>query len=101
MKGALPESIRLRNWKSDFTALNNDAAASDYAKFQGYLGTVCSAITNGYMDPMAVQSEFPNRKFDRNNRLPAVQVVSAVALESWLQAFWGSKEFSSQTASNC
>jgi asparagine synthase (glutamine-hydrolysing) len=101
MKGVLPECIRLRNWKSDFTALNNDAAASDYAKFQSYLGPACSAVTNGYMDRMAVQSEFPNRNFDRNNSLPAVQVTAAVALELWLRVFGGGKEFSSHAASIC
>ncbi len=98
MKGVLPESIRLRNWKGDFTALNNDAVASDYAKFQRYLGPACSAVTNGYLDPMGVQSAFPNRKFDRNNSLPAVQVTAAVALQLWLRVFWGDKEFGSHTA---
>jgi asparagine synthase (glutamine-hydrolysing) len=101
MKGVLPESIRLRNWKGDFTALNNDAAACDYPKFQRHLGPACSAVTNGYMDPIGVQSEFPNRKFDRNNILPAVQVTAAVALELWLRVFWGVKEFSSHKASIC
>jgi asparagine synthase (glutamine-hydrolysing) len=101
MKGVLPESIRLRKWKGDFTALNNDAAASDYEKFQRYLGSTCAAVTNGYVDPMSVQREFPSPKFDRNDRLPAVQVVAAVALELWLRAFWGSKEFISQTAPIC
>ena len=98
MKGVLPESIRLRNWKGDFTALNNDAVASDYAKFQRYLGPACCAVTNGYLDPMGVQSAFPNRKFDRNNSLPAVQVTAAVALQLWLRVFWGDKEFGSHTA---
>jgi asparagine synthase (glutamine-hydrolysing) len=101
MKGVLPDCIRLRNWKSDFTVLNNDAAASDYTKFQSYLGPACAAVRNGYMDRTVVQSEFPHRKFDRNNSLPAVQVAAAVALESWLQIFWGSKESSSHTASIC
>jgi len=101
MKGVLPESIRLRDWKGDFTALNNDAAASDYAKFQRYLVPACSAVTNGYMDPLGVQSEFPNRKFDRNNSLPAAQVTAAVALELWLRVFGGGKESSSHEASIC
>ena len=101
MKGVLPESIRLRNWKGDFTALNNDAVASDYEKFQRYLGPSSSAVTNGYVDPMSVQNQFPYQKFDRNDRLPAVQVVAAASLELWLQVFWGSKEFISQTAPIC
>jgi len=87
MKGVLPESIRLRNWKGDFTALNNDAVSSHYDKFQKYLGPSSSAVMIGFIDPKSVQSEFPNRKFDRNDRLPAVQVAAAVALELWLQAF--------------
>lgn len=87
MKGVLPESIRLRNWKGDFTALNNDAVASHCDKFQKYLGPNSSVVTHGYVDQKNVQKEFPNQEFDRNDRLPAVQVAAVVALEMWLQAF--------------
>ena len=93
MKGVLPESIRLRNWKGDFTALSNDAVASDYEKFQKYLGPNSSAVVNGYVEPRGVRSAFPNKKFDRNDRLPAVQVLAAVALEVWLQTFVGKISF--------
>lgn len=100
MKGVLPESIRLRNWKSDFTALNNDAVESDYEKFQTYLGTGCSAVTNGFMDPIGLQSDFSKWKFDQNSILPAVQVTAAVAFELWLRLFWANNEFSSHTGIN-
>jgi asparagine synthase (glutamine-hydrolysing) len=101
MKGTLPDSIRLRHWKGDFTALNNEATANDYQKFLTYLGPACSAVTIGYMDPVVLQREFPNRMFDRNNSLPATQVTAAAALELWLRAFWGEKDFTSHTASIC
>jgi hypothetical protein len=100
MKGVLPESIRLRNWKSDFTILNNDATANDYEKFQTYLGTGCSAVAKGYMDPIGVQNEFSSWKFDRNSILPAVQVTAAVAFELWLRLFLANNEFSSHTGVN-
>ena len=98
MKGILPEPIRLRKWKADFTALNNDAVEASYAKFKGYLRTESSAVRRGYMDLAAVQSALPIRQGTRNNALPARQVLAAVALELWLRVFWGSKEFNSQTA---
>lgn len=101
MKGILPESIRLRNWKGDFTLLNNEAASSDYPNFQRYLGPDCLAVMTGFMDPIGLQNEFPNRRFDRNNGIPAGQVTAAVALELWLRVFWEGKEFSSLKASTC
>ena len=101
MKDVLPEAIRLRNWKSDFTALNNDAVASDYERFQRSSGPASSAVMNGYFDPTTMKSRFRAGDFDRNHNLPAMQVASALALESWLQAFWGTNEISSQIASIC
>lgn len=98
MKGILPESIRLRNWKGDFTALNNDAVAASYVWFKEYLGTESCGVRRGYMDLAAVESLLPSQRGDRNNALPARQVIAAVALELWLRVFWRSKEFSSQTA---
>ena len=101
MKGILPESIRLRKWKADFTALHNDAAMSELASFQKNLGPGCSAITKGYMDPIGLQRELPNRRFDRKSILPAAQVTAAIGLELWLRAFWAGKEFGSYPASIC
>jgi asparagine synthase (glutamine-hydrolysing) len=98
MKGVLPESIRLRNWKGDFTALNNDAVAASCSKLKGYLGFASFGVGRGYMDLAAVESRQPNQAGNRNNALPARQVIAAVALELWLRVFWGSKEFNSQIA---
>jgi asparagine synthase (glutamine-hydrolysing) len=89
MEGVLPESIRYRKWKSDFTGLNNDGVASDYSTFRHYLGSACLAVIKGYMDPIGLKHKFPNQKLDRNNRFPAAQVTSAVALEGWLRVFGG------------
>jgi asparagine synthase (glutamine-hydrolysing) len=100
MKGVLPEAIRLRNWKSDFTALNNDAATSNLAKFQTYFGPGCSAVTNGYIDPIGAQFEFSSWEFDPNSILPAVKVTAAVAFELFLRLFWAGNEFSSHTSIN-
>ncbi len=88
MKGILPEPIRQRRWKADFTALNNDAVARDYSKFQNYLRFNSLAVAGGYMDRVRVQREFVNPKLDVTDALPAVQASRAVALELWLRVFF-------------
>lgn len=101
MKGILPESIRLRKWKADFTMLHNEAASSELVNFQKNLGPECLAITNGYIDPIGAARVLPNRRFDRTSILPAEQVAAAVALELWLRAFCSDKKLASHPASSC
>ena len=91
MKGILPEPIRQRRWKADFNALNSEAVARDFSKFQNYLRFNSMAVACGYMDRVHVQREFVNAKLQVADFLPALQASRAVALELWLRAFFRSQ----------
>jgi asparagine synthase (glutamine-hydrolysing) len=94
MRGVLPESIRERNWKADFTFLPNDAAANGYPRFQAYLEPGCSAVEFGYLDPVVLQSEFSAHKAKLTPKLcaPSDRVIGTVALELWLRSYFQKKD---------
>ncbi len=93
MRGILPESIRERNWKADFTFLPNDAAVNDYPKYQAYLHPGCLGVEFGYLDPIGIQSEFLGQKdkLTAQTMIPANQLTGTVALELWLRTFFEKK----------
>jgi hypothetical protein len=88
MSGILPEAIRQRRWKADFTALNNAAVAASYSEFQGYWQPDCRTSAAGYTDRTILASQLAGDRFDRNNRMPAAQTLDIEALELWLRVFW-------------
>jgi len=91
MHGILPESIRDRNWKADFTFLPNDAATNDYPRFQAHLQPGCLAVQFGYLDPIGLQNEFSahKAKLKPDGSSAADRVTGTVALEVWLKMFFG------------
>ena len=91
MRGVLPESIRERNWKADFTFLPNEAAARDYPRFQAYLQPGCLGVKFGYLDPIGLQSEFSahGAELTPEASAPADRVTGTAALELWLARFFG------------
>ncbi len=101
MKGILPEAIRQRRWKADFTVLNSDAVARDFSKFQNYLRFNSLAVAFGYMDRAQVQREFVDPKLEVADSLPALQASRAVALELWLRAFFRSEYLVSSDLQVC
>jgi asparagine synthase (glutamine-hydrolysing) len=90
MRGVLPENIRTRNWKSDFTSLNNSSVAKDYARFQQLIQPDCLAVRYGYVDPKGLQRRFSKHKsaLDINVATPARWVTATVGLELWLKLFF-------------
>jgi asparagine synthase (glutamine-hydrolysing) len=90
MRGILPESIRLRYWKADFTGLNSGAAAAGYSEFQAYFQKDSLAVEFGYVDPVTFQRAFARHqsKLTDQDIFPALQVNNLVALELWLRAFF-------------
>jgi len=91
--GILPESIRERNWKADFTFLPNDAATNDYPRFQSHLQSDCLGVKFGYLDPTGLQREFSAHKAELTpyKSAPSDRVTGTAALELWLKRFFGKK----------
>ncbi|MBZ5628075.1 MAG: hypothetical protein LAO06_04330 [Acidobacteriia bacterium] len=90
MLGILPESIRQRNWKADFTPLNSGAAARGYARLQKQLRSDCLAVEFGYIDPATLEPTLSahHAKLNGERLLPIVQVNTLIGLELWLRAFF-------------
>ena len=94
MRGILPEAIRLRRWKADFTEFVNAGTADEYHEFQSYFESDCLAIEFGYVDGDAVRQELEKMKprvHDPYSAVPTWRVAALVSLELWLQVFFGKK----------
>jgi asparagine synthase len=89
MCGILPEPIRQRNWKADFTPLVNEAATACAGDLREYLRPDSQAITLGYLD-RDFQHAFSRHqaKLTGERALPASQVNAVIALVLWLQVFF-------------
>ena len=94
MRGILPEAIRLRRWKADFTEFVNAGTAHEYREFQSYFESDCLAIEFGYVDGDAVRQALVEMKpnvHDGYSAVPTWRVAALVSLELWLQVFFGQK----------
>ncbi|HST09979.1 MAG TPA: asparagine synthase-related protein [Terriglobales bacterium] len=94
MRGVLPEAIRLRRWKADFTDFVNEGAAREYPEFQSYFESNCLAVEFGYVDGDAVKQELEKMKprvHDPHSAVPTWRIAALVSLELWLQVFFGQK----------
>src|SRR6201981_708453 len=92
MRGILPEAIRLRRWKADFTEFVNAGTAHEYNEFQSYFESDCLAIEFGYVDGDAVRQALERikpRVHDSDSAVPTWRVTALVSLELWLQVFFG------------
>jgi asparagine synthase (glutamine-hydrolysing) len=94
MKGVLPEAIRLRRWKADFTDFVNEGTAHEYHQMQSYFESDCLAVEFGYVDGDEVRHTLEEMKpffHKRCDAVPTWRVAALVALELWLQVFFGQK----------
>jgi asparagine synthase (glutamine-hydrolysing) len=97
LTGVLPESIRDRRWKADFTALENDAARHDARRVLGMLHRDCLAVRTGFIDAGALnrlEAACANLTSDES-ALPGWRPTDLAGLELWLQQF-----FSTAAAAN-
>ena len=92
MRGILPEAIRLRFSKADFTQLEFEAAAElEAAGLDRNLGPGSIAVTRGYLDAAELPASIARLKagLSGSSMWPAVHLNELLALELWLQAFFG------------
>jgi asparagine synthase (glutamine-hydrolysing) len=92
IRGVLPEAIRLRRWKADFTEFGNAGTAHEYHEIQSYFASDCLAVEFGYVDGDAVRQaleEMKPRVHDSDSAVPTWRVAALVSLELWLQVFFG------------
>ncbi len=90
MRETLPESIRQRYWKADFTLLDSSAAARNFSTYERYLHPDCCAVRFGYADPATLANSLSRHRarLTGETTFPAAQVSALVGLELWLRAFF-------------
>ncbi|MBI4588186.1 MAG: hypothetical protein HY725_05065 [Candidatus Rokubacteria bacterium] len=90
MRGVLPEAIRERRWKADFTHRVNEGMARDFPRLVRCLESDGTAVKLGYLRKGALKSEL-ERLRDRI-RGPDSEISwslsDLLALELWLQVFF-------------
>jgi asparagine synthase (glutamine-hydrolysing) len=91
LTGVLPDSIRDRRWKADFTLLENDAVREDAPKVLRMLHRDCLAVRKGFIDAGALnrlEAACANLTSDES-ALPGWSPRDLAGLEVWLQQFFG------------
>lgn len=94
MRGILPESIRRRTWKADFTLLQSEAALElSRANPAASLGPESLAVQFGFIDAAALPDSLARLRAGLNGRhyLPAQQANELLAFELWLQSFFAAE----------
>jgi asparagine synthase (glutamine-hydrolysing) len=91
MRGVLPESIRTRSWKANFSGAVNRGLARDIASVTRALTLDALVVRFGYVDPSRLGREI-DRRVDGLSRPDCVDswsLADLFGLEVWLQVFFG------------
>lgn len=96
MRGVLPESLRARTWKGDFTAVTNDAIRMDLDQIATRMRHGSLAVRLGYVDERRLAAELPvlAGELEGPDSLGAWDLTDLFGLEVWLHVFFsGSPDF--------
>lgn len=92
MRGTLPEAVRARAWKADFSNAVNIGVDRDYQVIADCLGRDCAAVRRGYFDPDRLTREVARLagRPVRSDCVASWDLTDAFGFESWLQVFFPS-----------
>jgi asparagine synthase (glutamine-hydrolysing) len=90
LSGVLPDAIRDRRWKADFTALENEAMRHDAAQVLSMLGRDGLAVRNGYVDAGALDRVAPTFATLAGDAgaPPGWRLTDLAGLELWVRQFF-------------
>lgn len=90
LRGVLPDEIRARTWKADFSGLVNVGVAQDARTIADALGPDSLAIRLGYVDAGRIQSAIARLVSGLSARTctDGWDLSDLYGLERWLQVFW-------------
>jgi asparagine synthase (glutamine-hydrolysing) len=90
MAGTLPEAIRQRRWKADFTEPVNGGAAGDLAGARRLFANGSRAVALGYVDASRVSGALDRiaAGLDGPDCLAGWELADLIGLESWLGVFF-------------
>ena len=91
LSGVLPDAIRDRRWKADFTAVENDAMRRDGADVVRMLTHDSLAVRLGFLDAGAFDRVAPAfaRLTNDAGAPPGWRLTDLAAIEQWLRQFFG------------
>ena len=90
LEGVLPDAVRLRRSKGDFTRLGNRAVAAALPQMDDLFQADSLAARLGFIDPLVLRSEAASRiaRLQRDDDATfGWQLTDAAALELWLRRF--------------
>ncbi|MGH9348002.1 MAG: asparagine synthetase B family protein [Vicinamibacterales bacterium] len=92
MRGIMPDAIRLRRSKADFTAVSNRAVRAEQRTLSRLLDARSLSVTYGFVDIDVLRSRMPEAftalAHDAGAQL-GWQISDTLALELWLRRFFG------------
>jgi asparagine synthase (glutamine-hydrolysing) len=94
MRGVLPEAVRARTWKADFTDVVNRGVAQDAAVLAGLLSPEAAGVRLGYFDERRLSPEVARltAKLDGADCLNSWDLADAFGLEIWLRMFLDTRD---------
>jgi asparagine synthase (glutamine-hydrolysing) len=94
MRGVLPDSIRARTWKSDFSLLVNQGLQDDTAAIVQAMNAASLGVRFGYLDAERLAPEVARLTKMRSGTdcTSSWDLADTYGLEMWLQVFWGQND---------
>ncbi len=94
MRNVLPDSIRARTWKSDFSQFVNHGLREDGAAILETLSADCLGVRFGYLDAHRLAPELTRlaSTLSATECVDSWEMADTYGLEMWLQVFWGRDE---------
>jgi len=90
--GVLPEAVRNRRWKADFTAFHNDALVRDHDAYAHLLSGDCLIAQSGLLDRAVLDESVGSVATTithNDTALPGWALSDLAGMELWFQSFFG------------
>ena len=90
LAGVLPDAIRARRWKADFSEPVNQGASRDLAAARALFAGGARSVAHGYVDGARVAGELDRlaARLDGPECAAGWELVDLIGLESWLDVFF-------------
>ncbi len=100
MRGILPDSIRTRTWKSDFSAFVSQGVSDDAGEILRHVDRNCLAVRFGFLDPerLAARAHPPGRILTADDCSDSWDMADMYGLEMWLRVFLGGQVLNEEHA---
>jgi asparagine synthase (glutamine-hydrolysing) len=93
MRGVLPDAIRARSWKADFSEIVNRGVAQDVPVLKRVLSDQALGVQLGYFDRARLAQEVSRLSLglSRSDCVDSWDLADSFGLEVWLQLFLGGR----------